>query len=51
MDVLEANKIRRDRQGERDAARRWCERPTISRGKECASIRLMKRRAGVRHGR
>jgi hypothetical protein len=45
--VLEANKGRRDRQGERGAARRWCERPTMSRGEECASMRSMKRAAGV----
>ena len=43
MHVLEANKVRRDRQGERGAARRWCERPTMSRGEECASMRSMKR--------
>ena len=33
MHVLEANKVQRDRQGERGAARRWCERPTMSRGR------------------
>ena len=33
MHVLEANKVWRDRQGERGAARRWCERPTMSRGR------------------
>ena len=47
MHVLEANKVRRDRQGERDAARRWCERPTMSRGEECATMRSMKGEAGV----
>ena len=47
MHVLEANKVRRDRQGERGAARRWCERPTMSRGEDCATMRSMKRGAGV----
>lgn len=30
--MLEANKVRRDIQEERGAARRLCERPTMSRG-------------------
>ena len=47
MHVLEANKVRRDRHVERGAARRWCERPTMSRGKECVSMKSMKRGAGV----
>ena len=38
MHVLEANKVQRERQGEKGAARRWCERPTMSRGEECASM-------------
>ena len=33
LHLLEANKVWRDRQGERGAARRWCERPTMSRGR------------------
>ena len=40
----------KDRERERDASRRWYERHTISRGKECASTRTMKRVVGVRHG-
>ena len=32
MHVLEGNKVRRDEQGERGAARWWRERPTMSRG-------------------
>ena len=47
MHVLEANKVRRDRHGERGAARRWCEGPTMLRGEECTSMRSMKRGAGV----
>ena len=35
MHMLEANKVQRDGQGERGVARRWCERPTISRGLVC----------------
>ena len=51
MYVLEPNKAReKDRERERDASKRWCERHTISRG-ECASTRSMKRVVGVRHGR
>ena len=47
MYVLEANKARGEGYRERDAARRWCERHTISWGKECASMRSMKRGGGV----
>ena len=51
MYVLEANEARGEGWRERDASRRWCESHTISRGKECASTRSMKRVVGVRHGR
>ena len=52
MYVLEANKAsEKARERERDESKRWCERHTISRGKECASTRSMKRVVGVRHGR
>ena len=37
--------VEKDR--ESDASRRWYERHTISRGKECASTRMMKRVVGV----
>ena len=47
MHVLQANKVQRDTQVERGVARRWCERPTMLRGEECASMRSMKRGAGV----
>ena len=32
LHVLEGNMDRRDREGERCAARRWCDRPTMARG-------------------
>ena len=51
MYVLEANEALGEGYRERDASRRWCKRHTISRGKECASTRSMKRVVGVRHGR
>ena len=48
MHVLEANKVRRDRQGERGAARRWCKRPTMSRGGVC-EYEINEKRGGSVH--
>ena len=49
MHVLEANKVRRDTQGERGAARRWCERPTMSRGGGVCKYEINEKRGGSVH--
>ena len=46
--MLDANKVRRDRQGERGAARRWCERPTMLRGGVC-DYEIDEKRGGSVH--
>ena len=38
LHVLEANKGPERQTGGEGVARRWCERPTMSRGEECASM-------------
>ena len=47
MHVLEANKVWRDGQGERGAARRWCERPTVSREGGVCEYGIDEKRGGI----